>query len=480
MPQLHEPQNNSVESPSGTRPQRLVGDARTANRPIPRASDAKRPKRNRFLPRWGGAKPRLPRDLPRRTRERQEKRRLHWGLILILVVTICFGLIMLYSASMTRSLTEVGNTTSYISRQITVTLVGVVIAYFITRIDLELFNKRSFVLIFWLVTMVFLLATLFPQLGGIEKNGHRRWWGFGENLSFQPSEIAKIGVVYILAAYYSTLQKKREAGELVSKTPAKQKWFDGFLEVFLPFIIFGIWWLPIFFQSHISVIIIMVALLGLLMISSGVSFKSLLTGGSMLLVLGLAGILLLSALRPVLGDQFGSRWDHLQQRIMIFTESDDADKDDTWQRDQAELAIGSGGLLGQGIGQGKQKYNYLPEGHNDYIFSNIVEEVGFLGGLLVIVLFVLFLVVGMRIASQAPSLYLYVLAIGATYIIALQAFLSIGVNVETVIPTGISLPFFSYGGSGNLFFLIAVGILLNVSRQRKTRKTVLSLQRGVS
>lgn len=480
MPQLHEPQDKSSLDTEVTRPQRLVGDAKSANRPIPRANEVKRAKRHRFLPQWGGAKPRLPRDLPRRTRERQEKKGLHWGLILILVVIVSFGLIMLYSASMTRSLTEVGNTTSYISRQLSVTLVGIVLGYFITRVDLEIFNRRSFVIIFWLVTMAFLVATLLPQLGGIEKNGHRRWWGFGENLSFQPSEIAKIGVVYILAWYYSSLQRRRQAGELISKTPAKQKWFDGFLEVFLPFFIFGIWWLPIFFQSHISVIIIMVALLGLLMLSSGVSFKSLLTGGSMLLVLAMVVILLLSALRPVLGDKFGSRWDHLQQRIMIFTESEDADKDDTWQRDQAELAIGSGGLLGQGIGQGKQKYNYLPEGHNDYIFSNIVEEVGFLGGLLVIVLFLLYLLVGMRISSQAPTLYLYIMAIGATYIIALQAFLSIGVNVEVVIPTGISLPFFSYGGSGNLFFLIAVGILLNVSRQRTTRKTVLTLQRGVS
>lgn len=456
---------------------RVIGNAQTANRPIPRSGDPQPKKKHGIFANWGGAKIRFARDLPRRTKERHSKQHLHWGLLIVLIITLSFGLIMLYSISMTHSLTQAGNTTYYIRRQITVTIAGLVLAYFITRLDLDVFNKRSFAFIFWLVTLVLLVATLIPGIG-IEKNGHKRWLGFGERLSFQPSEIAKIGVIYISGVYYSHLERRRKRGDFRTAQPQKQKWLDGFLDVFLPFILFGIWWFPIAFQSHMSVIIIMMLLLFLIMISSGVRFKSFLTGGSMILVLALVGILIVTALRPVLGDRFADKWDHMTQRIMIFTESEDVNKDDTWQKDQAELAIGSGGLLGQGIGKGKQKYNYLPEGHNDYIFSNIVEEVGFAGGLLVILLFLLYLIFGVRIAARAPNLYDFVLAAGSTYIIALQAFLSIGVNVEVVIPTGISLPFFSYGGSGNLFFLIAVGILLNISRKRAPKRKVLKVQRG--
>ncbi|MDN5314418.1 MAG: cell division protein FtsW, partial [Clostridiales bacterium] len=174
-----------------------------------------------------------------------------------------------------------------------------------------------------------------------------------------------------------------------------------------------------------------------------------------------------------------SNFEHVGHRLEMFSNPDEADSDDVYQITQAIIAIGSGGLQGVGLGKGRQKYNYLPEAHNDYVFAIIGEELGFIGTVLVLLLFVAFLISGVMISLRAKNNYTAMLAAGYTGLISIQAFLNMGVATRLLPSTGISLPFFSYGGTSNIFFLVAVGFLLAVSRtgQQSRRKNDTTRQR---
>ena len=170
---------------------------------------------------------------------------------------------------------------------------------------------------------------------------------------------------------------------------------------------------------------------------------------------------------------------HVVTRLNIFSsmnaeeeEEKTADEDDTYQIEQSIIAIGSGGMTGVGFGNSRQKYMYLPEAHNDYVYSIICEELGFVGGLVIMLLFWAFALAGFMISWQADSLFTRILTTGYTALLTLQAFLNIGVATGAIPPTGITLPFFSYGGTANFFFMISVGMILSVSRSGRKRKTV--------
>jgi cell division protein FtsW len=165
-----------------------------------------------------------------------------------------------------------------------------------------------------------------------------------------------------------------------------------------------------------------------------------------------------------LQDSLKSNFRHVTERIDTFLHPESASSDDTYQIDQSIIAIGSGGLTGLGLGAGRQKYNYLPEAHNDFVFAIIGEELGFVGTTAVLLLFVLFMLIGVSITARASDSFAAILAGGYTMLISIQAFLNIAVATRTIPATGISLPFFSYGGSSNFFFLIAIGLILSVSR----------------
>ena len=174
-----------------------------------------------------------------------------------------------------------------------------------------------------------------------------------------------------------------------------------------------------------------------------------------------------------------SNFNHVVTRLNIFStmkaeeeEEKKADEDEMYQSEQSIIAIGSGGLTGVGFGNSRQKYMYLPEAHNDYVYSIICEELGFLGGLSVMLLFWAFAIAGLLVSWQADCLFTRVLTAGYTSLLTLQAFLNIGVAIGAIPPTGITLPFFSYGGTANFFFMISVGMILSVSRTGRKRKTV--------
>lgn len=386
----------------------------------------------------------------------------HVDLAIVVVVSLMLasGLVMLFSASMSHSIAEIGSGTFYFLRQVLATVLGVIVMFVLSRFNIKVFDKPLFALIAYTVSLLLLTLTLLSD----PINNARRWItipGFG---AFQPSELTKVVLVYTIAVYESWLAKQR-AAHIITRAPGvkgalKDAWYDigiPVLLLILPSVIMVM-------QPHFSGIIILALVAFTALLASGLSKRSWITGVIVGIILVAIALTALFFLEPVLPENISSKFAHVTTRLEIFSGSDAATEAELYQSKQALIAIGSGGLTGVGLGQGKQKTNYLPEVHNDYIFSSIVEETGFLGGLFVVVLFLIFFLLGMRIAYKASSVYGQIVAAGISTLITLQAFLNIAVNVGAIPPTGISLPFFSYGGTSNLFFLIGVGLILNVSK----------------
>lgn len=400
-----------------------------------------------------------------------KQRNMHLGILMLIISMLVFGLIMIFSTSMNIGMFSRQNPYYFINRQYIATLLGLFVMFLVANIDIRFFNKPFFALLYYLGTQVLLLLVLIPQIGTYY-NGQRRWLEipFTGSTTFQPSEIAKVGVPFLLGFYFTIVSDFRSRGDFNLRSPWLQRWFDGFIDIALPTGIILSWCLPISMQSHMSAVFIMLILTFVLFLAMRLPWRSWLYGGTELAALGLALILAVLIMRPLLPENFTRRWDHLAKRIQIFmvqndTEEDKAEVDvDTYHSDQAFIAIAGGGLTGTGLGQGKQKLNYLPEGHNDYIFSNIVEELGFVGGVGVLSLFILFFFVGCSVVTRTRDIFSRLLSLGYVFLLTIQGVLSIAVNVGVVPPTGISLPFFSFGGTSNLFFLFAAGCILSISK----------------
>lgn len=399
------------------------------------------------------------------------QRSMHLGILLLVITMLVFGLIMIFSTSMNIGMFSWNNPYYFINRQYIATLLGLFVMLVVANIDVRIFNKAFFAILYYLGTQVLLLLVLIPQIGTFY-NGQRRWLKipFTQNTTFQPSEIAKVGVPFILGFYFTLVSSLRERGDFNLSSPWLQRWLDGFIDIALPVCIIMSWCLPISMQSHMSAVMIMLLITFVLLLAMRLPWRSWLYGGAELGALALALILAVLIMRPLLPDNFTRRWDHLAKRIQIFMvqnedQEEKAEVDvDTYHSDQAFIAIASGGFTGTGLGQGKQKLNYLPEGHNDYIFSNIVEELGFVGGAAVLSLFVVFFFVGCSIVTRTKDIFARLLSLGYVFLLTLQGILSIAVNLGVVPPTGISLPFFSFGGTSNLFFLFAAGCILSISK----------------
>ncbi len=403
------------------------------------------------------------------------------ALIVVVVCMLCFGLVMLYSASMTRGIQENESSNYFILRQGVFTFMGIIIMGLLGSFNVGKLDKAGWAILYYLFTLFLLTIVLVPSIGRLV-NGQRRWLPlpFAGRTGFQPSEIAKIGVIFCLAVYFSQVNRLRAKGAFIAAHPHRQPWLDGFIDIFVPSSLILFWCLLISLQSHMSAVIIILFMTFVVFSMNQLKLRSWICGGLEVLCLLLVLLFIFLAISPLLPAKFSNRWNHVVQRINIFTESDEATEDDLYQTEQAEIAIGSGGWTGLGLGNGRQKYNYLPENHNDYIFSSIVEELGFLGGLAVIALFLIYLYLGLKLSLQTNNSFDRSLAGGFTFLICIQGFLNIAVNVGAVPPTGISLPFFSYGGSANLIFLATVGVLLSISRFRVvTRQQLLEMQRSV-
>ncbi len=355
---------------------------------------------------------------------------------LIILVLMVIGTVMMFSASYYWGLTESGDGYIYVKKQMGIAAVGFVFMFILSFIDYRIFKNLKLVLFIFIGSLGMLAFTSFF---GTIHNGARRWLRFGP-LEFQPSEVMKFGVV-ILFAYLISINYKR-----------MKKFKYGILPFF---IVLGVIAALMMIQPHLSGTILICAI-GLVMIFVGGANLKYLIGTALLAVGGLISVVLYK----IMSEGFSYFTVRIQSWMDPFA---DVSKN-TWQTCQSLIAIGSGGLFGMGFGESRQKFLYLPESKNDFVFAIVCEELGLIGALLVIVLFCLFIFRGFYIASKSPDKFGMMLAVGLTVQIGIQALLNIAVVTNTIPNTGISLPFFSYGGTALAMQLAQMGIILNISR----------------
>ena len=350
-------------------------------------------------------------------------------LLLTLLLT-GLGLVMIYSSSFARALYETGDSAYYFKRQLVFSLVGAAELLAVSRVRPELLKKLAFPVLG--ISIVFLILVFVPGIGQSE-NGATRWIRLG--ISFQPSEIAKLGVILSYAAMIAAFQEKMETFRY-GIAP-----FAAILAVIV---------VLLRLEPHNSAIVIIACTAGAMLFLGGVRYRWFVLGGGVML-LGLAVIL--------------GAGGYEASRITAWRDPFSDPSDSGYQIIQSLYAIGSGGLLGLGFGQGRQKYLYLPEEHNDYIFAIVCEELGLAGALAILLLYALLILRGYWIAMHVRDRFLSLTVAGITTLTALQVFFNIGVVTNLLPSTGISLPFFSYGGTALLIQLGEMGIILSASRR---------------
>ena len=367
-------------------------------------------------------------------------------LLIFILVLLAIGLVMLFSASYANSYYLQGNSYYYISRQAVFAVFGVAAMLLISTFDYHSFHNLAIVIFgVSLFLLVFLLICRYAHIESIAnwEGDATRWLNFGF-VSFQPSEIAKFALIVLFA-------------HMISRNLDRM---DTFRYGVVPYVaIMGLVAALIFLESHLSATLIILALGAIMMFVGGTKPRWFLIGG----------VLVAAVLLFVVVTKGGYQMDRI--RIWLDPFSSDLDRDLTHQTRQSLYAIGSGGLLGVGLGQSRQKYLYLPAPQNDFIFAIVCEELGFVGALVIIVLFALLIWRGVYVSIHARDKFGMLLGLGITFQVGLQAVLNICVVTNTIPNTGISLPFFSYGGTALLMLLGQMGILLNISRSANVEKT---------
>lgn len=349
--------------------------------------------------------------------------------LLIIVLLVCIGLIMLLSASAPAGARRFSGSYHFFTPQFGAAIVGFAAMFFISRIDYSLYKKWA--PLFMIACTIMLVLVLLPYTGR-EYNGSKRWLNV-PGIMFQPSELMKIAIAMFFALLID-----------------QEKYDITKIRGMIPFIL----WLLIvtalmLLETHLSGAIVIAGIAVTVMIVGGAKIKPFAIAGAIVAPLGVVAIRILD---PV-------RWSRLMSFLDPFADSQDTG----YQVVQGLYAIGSGGLFGRGLGQSIQKY-YIPEPYNDFIFAVVAEELGLIGSVLIMALFALLVLRGIRIAMNAPDKFGMLTAIGITAQIAIQVCLNIAVVTSSVPNTGVSLPFFSYGGTSMLVLLCEMGIMLNISR----------------
>ena len=370
-------------------------------------------------------------------------------LVIITLLLLGIGLIILLSASAPTALSEVdknGNSNSYkyLIKQGLMAVAGLFAMVVLSKIDYRIYRKLKWPI--YIGCIAILVAVGFVGKG---EGGAKRWIAIA-GFTFQPSEFAKVGFVLFFASLLSDMKEKNKIKKLV----------PGFLFplVFLIPVIISVYKL----QNHFSATFLICAITLVQMFVAGSSLKYFFAVGAA----GVAGVSALLVKMMSSGESL-KELSFRFSRIQTWLDLESAElTGEAWQITNSLYAIGSGGLFG--LGKSKQKYLYLPEPQNDFIFAILAEELGFFGCIIVIILFATFIWRGIVIAIKAEDNFGTLIAIGLTTMIGLQALINIAVVTNTIPVTGMPLPFFSYGGSAMLADLIAVGILLSVSRNGKT------------
>lgn len=365
--------------------------------------------------------------------------------LIYVILLLCFGAVMSYSASYVYADQKYGDSSYFIVRYLFFAIAAIAIT-----VPFVIYARPWFWKCFGTVTYVgsmFLLLLVLLPVFSRTAGGAQRWLDFGI-ITVQPSEIAKTGVVMMLAFYMSKYDKKI--------TNPKSRAMDLKYGVFYPACIFGAICMLVMLEKHISGLMI-IGMLGLaIMYLGGTRTKWILM---ILGAIAVAGCLLILVSS------------YAQDRVNTWINIDKVDPlGSAWQTLQGLYAIGSGGFFGVGLGNSRQKYGYVSQPQNDFIFTIICEELGFFGAALLVTLFALLVIRGFKIAARAPDKYTSLLVFGLTFKVALQTAMNIAVVTNTMPNTGISLPFFSSGGTSLALQIFEMGIILSVSRFSTVKK----------
>lgn len=356
--------------------------------------------------------------------------------LIMVIIILIFGLTMMFSASSAPAHYMYDDAFYFIKRQLFFALLGLVGMYIVSQMDHRLVKNLSFPLL--IITVILLILVL---IIGQEIKGAKRWISIGP-LSFQPSELAKYCVIIFMATSISARKKK----------------IERFVYDFCPYLLFcGIIAGLVFLEDHLSgAFTVFVAGMIVLFVGGAKIWHFLL----FLPPVALAVIAAI-AFEP-----------YRLKRFLSFLDPFENYLGDGFQIVQSLYAIGSGGFFGLGLGQSRQKYLYIPEPHNDFIFPVICEELGFFGATLLILLFAILIWRGIKIAIDAPDNFSSMVVLGIIGLIGFQVMINIAVVTGSMPVTGMPLPFFSYGGTALFFQLLAMGFVLNISRYSKDKNVI--------
>ncbi len=351
-------------------------------------------------------------------------------LTVIVLALICIGIVMIYSASCVNALETYHDSLYYLKRQSLFLAIGLLSCFLVMSMDYRQIQPHAKT---FLGFSIFLLVLVLVPHIGQESYGARRWFKFGV-FHFQPSEFVKLAVIIYTADFLSR----------------KQQLIRDFKQGFLPpMLVVGVTCLLTVKQPDLGTTIeIAVVVFGLMLI-----------GGARLLHLA---IMALGAVPIVI--YLIVKEPYRMARIIAFLDPWQDSQGIGFQLTQSQIALGSGGVFGVGLGHSQQKLFYLPAAHTDFILSIIGEELGLVGALVIIVLFVSFIWVGIRLIRQTHESFGYFLSIGIILMLGLQAMVNVGVSIGAFPTKGLPLPFISYGGSALIFHLVAIGLILNVSK----------------
>lgn len=346
---------------------------------------------------------------------------------------LALGMVMLYSSSMT----QVG--AGYLIRQLVWCVLGLGLCVAAASVDYRILKKLAWPIF---IAALILLAMVFVPPFGVRRNGATRWLGYGGSSFLQPSEFAKLALIIIVAWYGEYFQRQM---------PTFKR------GILFPGIIIGAILGLIFVEPDRGTTILLAAVSGGMLLIAGVRWRYFIPP----IVLGIAGLAV-----SILHDPMRMR------RIFSWLDLEGNKTGVGYQAWQAQIALGSGGWFGLGLGNGRQKLGFVPEHHTDFILSIIGEELGVIATLLVVIGFLAIVLCGIAIAFKARDTFGLLLASGLTLLIGLQAAINIGVVTSALPNKGLPLPFISYGGSNLLVMLVCVGLLLSIARQARASEKI--------
>ena len=354
------------------------------------------------------------------------------------IALLTIGLVMLFSATYPSALQKYGDSYYFFKRQLIFAVAGVVLMIVVSKINYRILKKITIPLL--LITLGLLVLVLFYHT---DYKDFKRWIPLGP-ITIQPSDIAKFTIILVFADYMSKYHRQMK---------------NLIYGIVVPLVILAVFCGLIYLENSNSAMI-MLFLIGAVMMFCGGSDWRLFAVG--------AGLIVAAGVFIILNPQF--LMDYAGERIVAWLDKDYEPLGARWQTNNSLYAIGSGGLFGAGLGNSKQKFLYVSEPQNDFIFAIVCEELGFVGAAIIILIFALLFVRGLQIAMKSRDRFGAFLVIGIVSQVAIQTIFNILVVTDTIPNTGIALPFFSYGGTAILMLLFEMGVVLSVSRKSNQKK----------